>query len=118
VDVNGSDLKALTTENVNSGRQEGVPATALFVLIGAEPQTNWVRDTVRLDERGFILTGNDIPQAAWTAPRSPLPFETSRPGVFAAGDVRYGSVKRLAGTVGEGAVTVGSVHRYFADSTR
>jgi thioredoxin reductase (NADPH) len=72
---------------------------------------------VALDERGFFLTGRDIPQPVWPAPRAPLPFETSVPGVFAAGDVRYGSVKRVAGAVGEGSVTVGSVHRYLADAT-
>jgi CheY-like chemotaxis protein len=61
-----------------------------------------------------VLTGRDMPQPAWPASRPPLPFETSVPGVFAAGDVRYGSVKRVAGAVGEGSVTVGSVHRYLA----
>jgi thioredoxin reductase (NADPH) len=71
---------------------------------------------VELDERGFILTGQDIPQLAWPGSWAPLPFETSVPGVFAAGDVRYGSVKRVAGAVGEGSVTVGSVHRYLADA--
>ena len=108
----------------------------MFVLIGAEPHTDWLRDIVELDERGFVLTGRDIPQPQWPAPRAPLPFETSVPGVFAAGDVRmraelveacpstgsghilrFGSVKRVAGAVGEGSVTVGSVHRFLADAT-
>jgi thioredoxin reductase (NADPH) len=84
-----------------------------FVLIGAEPHTDWLRDVVTLDERGFALTARDIPQLAWHESRAPLPFETSVPGVFAAGDVRYRSVKRVAGAVGEGSVTVGSVHRYL-----
>jgi thioredoxin reductase (NADPH) len=110
-----SHLEAVTLEDVGTRRQRKVPAAAVFVLIGAEPHTDWLRDVVQLDERGFVLTGRDIPQSAWRVPRAPLPFETSVPGVFAAGDVRYGSVKRVAGAVGEGSVTVGSVHRYLAD---
>jgi thioredoxin reductase (NADPH) len=110
-----SHLDAVTLEDLDTGRREEVPATALFVLIGAEPHTDWLRDVVELDERGFILTARDIPKSAWLEPRAPLPFETSVAGVFAAGDVRYGSVKRVAGAVGEGSVTVGSIHRYLAD---
>jgi thioredoxin reductase (NADPH) len=109
-------LEALTLEDLRTGGQEEVPATAVFVLIGAEPHTDWLRNVVKLDERGYILTGRDIPQSAWPGQRPPLPFETSVAGVFAAGDVRYGSVKRVAGAVGEGSVTVGSVHRYLADA--
>jgi thioredoxin reductase (NADPH) len=108
-------LEALTLENLRSGRREEVLATAVFVLIGAEPHTDWLRDVLQLDGRGFVLTGRDIPYSAWPGPRAPLPFEASVAGVFAAGDVRYGSVKRVAGAVGEGSVTVGSVHRYLAD---
>jgi thioredoxin reductase (NADPH) len=107
-------LEAITLKDLGTGRQEEVPAAAVFVLIGAKPHTDWLRDVVALDEGGFVLTGRDIPQPAWPASRPPLPFETSVPGVFAAGDVRYGSVKRVAGAVGEGSVTVGSVHRYLA----
>ena len=112
-----SHLEAVTLEDVGTRRQKEVPAAAVFVLIGAEPHTDWLRDVVELDERGFVLTGRDIPKSAWPRPRAPLPFETSVAGVFAAGDVRYGSVKRVAGAVGEGSVTVGSVHRYLADSS-
>jgi thioredoxin reductase (NADPH) len=82
--------------------------------VGAEPRTDWLLDVTRLDDRGFILTGRDVPPDAWPLRRPPLPFETSLPGVFAAGDVRYGSVKRVAGAVGEGSVAVGSVHQYLA----
>ena len=85
-------------------------------MIGAEPRTQWLRDLVEVNDRGFILTGRDLPQGAWPLRRPPLPFETSLPGVFAAGDVRYGSVKRVAGAVGEGSVAVGSVHQYLAKS--
>jgi thioredoxin reductase (NADPH) len=108
-------LETLTLEDVRTGRREEVPATAVIVLIGAQPHTDWLRGVLELDPRGFILTGRDIPQRAWLLPRPPLPFETSLPGVFAAGDVRYGSVKRVASAVGEGSVTVGSVHQFLAE---
>jgi NADPH-dependent glutamate synthase beta subunit-like oxidoreductase len=69
-----------------------------------------------LDVRGFVLTGRDLSGTNWPQDREPYPFETSRPGVFAAGDVRHGSVKRIAGAVGEGSVAVGSVHRYLTET--
>jgi thioredoxin reductase (NADPH) len=109
-----SRLEGLTLEDTRTGRREDVPAAAVFILIGAEPHTAWLRDAVRLDDRGFVLTGADVPPEAWPASRAPLPFETSLPGVFASGDVRHGSVKRVAGAVGEGSVAVGSVHQYLA----
>jgi thioredoxin reductase (NADPH) len=109
-------LEALTVEDVGTGQRERVKVTAVFVLIGAEPHTDWLRDVLQLDERGFILTGRDLP--AWSLPRAPLPFDTSLPGVFAVGDVRYGSVKRVAGAAGEGAVAVGSVHQYLLQQGR
>jgi thioredoxin reductase (NADPH) len=114
VDVRGEiRLETLTLEDVGTGRREEVVATAVFVLIGAEPRTEWLGDVIRRDDRGYILTGRDIPQDKWPLTRQPLPFETSIPGVFAAGDVRHGSVKRVAGAVGEGSVAVGSVHQYL-----
>jgi thioredoxin reductase (NADPH) len=106
-------LEALTLEDVRTRQREQVKATAVFVLIGAEPRTDWLRGVLQLDDHGFILTGRDLPARAWPLRRAPLPFETSLPGVFAAGDVRYGSIKRVAGAAGEGAVTVGSVHQYL-----
>ncbi len=111
-------LEALTLQDVATGRREEVPAGALFILIGAEPRTQWLQDALLLDERGYTLTGRDIPSTAWRTERSPLPFETSLPGVFAAGDVRYGSVKRVASAVGEGSVTVGSIHQYLSQRER
>jgi thioredoxin reductase (NADPH) len=110
-------LEALTVEDARTGQREQLKATAVFVLIGAEPRTGWLRDVLQLDDHGFILTGRDLPRPAWPLQRAPLPFETSLPGVFAAGDVRYGSVKRVAGAAGEGAVAVGSVHQYLQDLT-
>lgn len=107
-------LEALTVEDGATGQREEVPAAALFVMIGAEPRTEWLRETLQLDDHGFILTGRDLPAGTWPLERPPLPFETSLPGVFAVGDVRHGSVKRVAGAVGEGSVAVGSVHPYLA----
>ena len=85
----------------------------MFVLIGAEPRTDWLAEVVERDDRGFILTGADIASERWPDSRR-LPFETSMPGVFAVGDVRHGSVKRVAGAVGEGSVAIGSVHQYLS----
>ncbi|MPV36264.1 FAD-dependent oxidoreductase [Georgenia subflava] len=108
-------LEGLTVEDLRTGRHEEVEAAALFVLIGAEPHTDWLRDVVALDEGGFVMTDRDLPPSSRQQPRPAWPFETSLPGVFAAGDVRHGSVKRVAGAVGEGSVAVGAVHQYLAE---
>jgi thioredoxin reductase (NADPH) len=88
------------------------------VLIGAEPRTDWLQEVLGRDDRGFILTGTDVVSERWPVDRPPLPFETSTPGVFAVGDVRHGSVKRVAGAVGEGSVAIGSVHQYLEELDR
>jgi thioredoxin reductase (NADPH) len=108
-------LEGLVLEDARTGQREEVAAAAVFILIGAEPRTEWLRDVVQRDDRGFILTGRDLPAQAWPLDRPPLPFETSLPGVFAVGDVRHGSIKRVAEAVGEGSVAVGSVHQYLAE---
>jgi len=106
-------LAALELENAEGGR-EIIPATALFVMIGAEARTDWLGPSVRRDDHGFVLTGRDLPPDAHTSGRPRLAFETSVPGVFAVGDVRHGSIKRVAEAVGEGSVAVGSVHQHLA----
>jgi thioredoxin reductase (NADPH) len=113
----GGHLQSLVLEDTASGARRVVPANALFVLIGALPRTGWLGETVARDRWGFIRTGADLPagtHARRPAGRPPLPLETSLPGVFAAGDVRRGSVKRVASAVGEGAATIPLVHRYLA----
>jgi thioredoxin reductase (NADPH) len=111
--IGDARLAGVVLENVSTGQREQVPAAALFVLIGGAPRTEWLRDAAATDERGFVLTDRDLPAHAWSNRRPPLPFETSAPGVFAVGDVRHNSVKRVAGAVGEGSVAVGSVLRYL-----
>ena len=109
-------LQSLVLQDTASGARHSVPADALFVLIGAQPRTQWLADSVARDRRGFILTGPDLPDGTghrWPPGRPPLPLETSLPGVFAAGDVRRGSVNRVASAVGEGAATIPLVHRYL-----
>jgi thioredoxin reductase (NADPH) len=114
VDGGGAErLERLTLEDVQTGQREEVAAAALFVLIGAEPRTEWLREAIVCDDRGYLLAGRDVPGEAWALQRAPLPFETSMPGVFAVGDVRHGSVKRVAGAAGEGSVAIGSIHQYL-----
>jgi thioredoxin reductase len=117
----GTDrLESLVLEDSRSRARRAVAADALFVLIGCEPRTEWLGNSLARDPWGFILTGTDLPGEAggpagcgWPADRSPLLHETSLPGVFAASDVRCGSAKRVASAVGDGAVTVPLVHRHL-----
>jgi thioredoxin reductase (NADPH) len=111
-------LEHLVLKDLDSGLTEAVGAAALFILIGAEPHTGWLPEEIVRDQQGYVVTGPDLlqdggPPRGWPLGRHPLPMETSVPGVFAAGDVRYGSVKRVASAVGAGAITVQSVHEHF-----
>lgn len=116
--IGESRLEALRIANTSSGEERIVPADDLFVFIGAKPATGWLRGTVALDDAGFVLTGPEIARAKGDAPRWPLPrepflLETSMPGVFAAGDIRHQSVKRIATATGEGGMALQFVHRYL-----
>ena len=112
-------LESLTLRDRVSGTTETVPAVAVFVLIGAEPRTQWLPDAVVRDRWGFLVTGTDLladghRPAGWPLSRSPMFLETSLPGVFAVGDVRRGSVKRVASAVGEGSIAIRLVHDYLS----
>jgi thioredoxin reductase (NADPH) len=108
-------LTAIEILHSDSGTTEVVPAAGLFVLIGSTPHTTWLEGTVQLDETGFVVVGADVDRALLADPdRTPLPLETSVPGVFAVGDARRGSIKRVATAVGDGAAVVEVVHGYLA----
>jgi thioredoxin reductase (NADPH) len=102
-----------------SGDEERIEADALFILIGSQPGTDWLKDSVVRDDWGFIVTGHDLVSGdyeyTWTLDRPPMLLETSLPGVFAVGDVRRGSVKRVASSVGEGAIAVQLLHHHNED---
>jgi thioredoxin reductase (NADPH) len=109
VELSGDDRLRTVKIRDGDGRVTKTSVGGLFIMIGADPCTGWLKDALRLDDRGFVLTGNDV-----DAVTSRTPFETSLPGVFAVGDVRSGSVKRVASAVGEGSVVVQAVHARLA----
>jgi thioredoxin reductase (NADPH) len=123
-ELSGEDqLEGITVEDNRSGARRTLGARALFVFIGARANTGWLQGAVELDGRGFVLTGRELDGYAlereedWQErSREPFLLETSMPGVFAAGDVRSGSIKRCASAVGEGAMAVKLVHQYLADT--
>jgi thioredoxin reductase (NADPH) len=111
-------LEALTIRDTMTGAGQTLPAAAVFILIGAEPHTGWLAGALQRDDHGFVLTGRDLlrghrPPPGWPPGRPPLPLETSLPGVFAAGDVRSDSVKRVAAAVGEGSIAVRFAGEYL-----
>jgi thioredoxin reductase (NADPH) len=120
VEVHGeARLSGITVQKGPAKTREQLPASSLFIFIGAQPRTEWLGNLIERDERGFILSGPDLirdgkrPQS-WTLDRDPGLLETNVPGIFVVGDVRHGSVKRVASGVGEGAVVVQFMHQYLA----
>jgi len=109
----GERLETLQVRDRASGAVETIPARMLFVLIGALPHTDWLDGMVQRDAKGFIPTGHRIDLTLWPLQRQPMNFETSVPGVFAVGDVRLDSMKRVASAVGEGAGAIQNVHQYL-----
>jgi thioredoxin reductase (NADPH) len=112
----GGALESLQLADRAAGTVEEVPAAALFIMIGGEPHTGWLPDEITRDARGYVVTDRDLlrqPRGMWDHAREPLTLETSMAGVFAAGDVRQGSIKRVASAVGEGATVVRMVHEHL-----
>ncbi len=120
VEVKGeTSLEAIVIANIVTGEKQTVSTTSLFIFIGAMPHTDWLDSLVERDQQGFILSGSDLMRErrcprSWTFDRDPFLLETSVPGIFVAGDVRYGSVKRVASGVGEGAIAVQFIHQYLS----
>ena len=117
-EVTGPRLAALTLTHTDSATSETVPAAALFIFIGTAPRTEWLGGLVARDSAGFVRTGPDLLRGGkrppgWTLPRDPYWLETNVPGIFAAGDVRARSVKRIASAVGEGSMAVQFIHQYL-----
>jgi thioredoxin reductase (NADPH) len=115
----GTHLEEISVLCSDTNKVERVPASSMFIFIGALPRTDWMAGTVERDERGFILTGSDLMRGGerpkgWSLDRDPFLLETNVPGVFAVGDVRHGSVKRVASGVGEGSVAVQFIHQYLS----
>ncbi len=114
-----TSLEAISIANSQTGETETVGATSLFIFIGAVPRTDWLEGVLERDNRGFILTGQDLKHngtrpKGWTLERDPFLLETNVPGVFAVGDVRHNSIKRVASGVGEGSICVQFVHQYLS----
>ena len=120
IEVHGeSHLEEISVQCSDTNTVERVPAIAMFIYIGALPRTDWLEGTLMRDERGFIPAGPDLKKdgklpLSWKLPRDPFLLESSLPGVFVVGDVRQGSIKRVASAVGEGAIAVQFIHRYMA----
>ncbi len=120
VEVHGeTHLEEVSVSCTDTGKVERVPATSMFIYIGAMPRTDWLEGTLVRDDRGFVVAGPDLIRdgklpASWNVNRPPFLLESSLPGVFVVGDVRHGSIKRVASAVGEGAIAVQFIHRYMA----
>jgi thioredoxin reductase (NADPH) len=112
-------LEGITITNIQTGEQQFVVAAGLFIFIGAEPHTGWLTGIIQRDANGFILTGMDLVQnglqrpQGWLLNRQAFLLETNIPGIFAAGDVRHGSIKRISAGVGEGSTAIQLMHQYL-----
>jgi thioredoxin reductase (NADPH) len=116
LEAKGDDhLKSIVLKDRDSGESREVDAGALFIFVGQKAHTDWLNDLVQLDDSGFVLAGSDLDAPeGWNVDRQPLPLETSVPGIFVAGDVRHGSIRRVAGATGEGSTAIRFVHQHLA----
>jgi thioredoxin reductase (NADPH) len=115
-----TQLERVTWRDSRDGSAQTHDISHVFLMTGAVPNTTWLEGCVALDGKGFVRTGSDLTaqdlaESEWPLARPPQPFETNLPGIFAVGDVRYGSVKRVASAVGEGSACVQAVHRVLAE---
>jgi thioredoxin reductase (NADPH) len=114
-----TQLERVVWRNNNTGEKSTHDIRHVFIMAGGAPRTEWLKDCVAMDNKGFILTGRDLDPILqdhhWTLSRAPMMLETSLPGVFAVGDVRAGNVKRVASAVGEGSIAISLVHRALAE---
>jgi thioredoxin reductase (NADPH) len=109
-------LEAVEVRNSETGETTRLDSGGLFIFIGADAQTSWLPPEIALDRNGYVLTGSDVSAAGhWDLERDPYLLETSVPGIFACGDVRFGPVKRVAAAVGEGSMTIAFVHQYLKE---
>jgi thioredoxin reductase (NADPH) len=116
--VGEKSLESVVLKACDTGERRNISAAAMFIFIGVKPHADYFAGALERDEAGFVMTGSDLPQEhgrprGWPLERMPFMFETSIPGVFAAGDVRAGANHRVAAAVGEGSATIHSVHRYL-----
>jgi thioredoxin reductase (NADPH) len=110
-------LETIDVTNSATGETTRLESGGLFIFIGADAETSWLPPEIALDQRGFVLTGPDVRAAGqWAFERDPYLLETSVPGIFACGDVRFSPVKRVAAAVGEGSMAIAFVHQYLRDS--
>jgi thioredoxin reductase (NADPH) len=112
-----ASLEAIEVQGGGSGERERLESGGLFIFIGADAQTEWLPPEIALDPKGYVLTGHDVQDVGrWPLDRDPYLLETSVPGIFACGDVRFAPVKRVAAAVGEGSMAIAFVHQYLREA--
>ena len=112
-----ASLEAIEVRDAATGETTRLESGGLFIFIGADAETGWLPPEIALDQRGYVLTGSDVRAAGrWQLDRDPYLLETSVPGIFACGDVRFSPVKRVAAAVGEGSMAIAFVHQYLRDA--
>ena len=112
-----TSLEAIDVRNTATGDTTRLESGGLFIFIGADAETAWLPSEIALDQKGYVLTGSDVRAAGrWQLDRDPYLLETSVPGIFACGDVRFSPVKRVAAAVGEGSMAIAFVHQYLRDA--
>ncbi len=112
----GDSIEAIDVRSSDTGETRRLETGGLFIFIGADAETAWLPSEIALDSDGYVLTGTDVAGTSWELDRDPYLLETSVPGIFAAGDVRFGPVKRVAAAVGEGSMAIAFVRQYLKET--